>query len=815
MGSKSKKRSRRRAPVDSFELIRRNFERGDFKQALKDARVSYRKDATPKLRNLLEHVYVGRAEQLSRQGLCEDSRRIIQELLDLGVTEPSVQAGLPELLLSVGMLDHLPGGCVALTDDDRDRLQVKIADQAVLRPQNTPQGMSEIREDAQRIRVALEAVEQGDETAALAQLKDIPRQSQFADWKFFVRGLMAYYRRDKTDMLANWNRLDESRAAVTIAAPLKFMAGAASPQQDSGLTSKISRLEKQATSHSVLGTLTKLQEFAADHDWRQVLKTLRSVGGELRKLDANIYQRVVSWLCGVFIEDKRVEELDRLTRFAAPPPIDPHWNRARAVVRDNACDWGAQTYWKKYLSDLESLAALSPSERNLARGMVHLHLAQDYIDDVNRLRECDCGADHSSEIEDAEVEALEHFNQCLTLATAYRPGYAGLTEFHIAADRPHKAAEVYERWLERTPNDLEAICFLSQHCIACDEPLKAREFAERARQLKPLDKDISTLLWSTYVKAARQFACQGQFDRARDELAIADRLQPSGIADYAVLARKAVVEIKAGNPKTARPFIEQAQESLAEPTAFWLVMTIEATRFELPKEETWLYEKRWREALKRRCRSETAGVQCELMNAHLLTPQQQYGSRDEHVQILLKYVHRCSRVKWQVNDLRDVCAFLSTAEDFTTLEKMVKRGLRSFPQAAYLHWFAAQAEIGKGPYRCDRFGTLDHLREAIRLGSSSGDPRDKKVVDVAKQAQTLLDDCSPHHCDHEYDDFDDDDSDDDDNEALDALLDDMEGIPDNVIRGVVQGFCNQMGLDPDQMMRELERRRATRSRGTK
>ena len=96
MGSKSKKRSRRRVSVDSFDVIRRNVERGDFKQALKDARVSYRKDATPKLRSLLEHVYVGRAEQLSRQGLCEDSRRIIQELLDLGVTEPSVQAGLPE-----------------------------------------------------------------------------------------------------------------------------------------------------------------------------------------------------------------------------------------------------------------------------------------------------------------------------------------------------------------------------------------------------------------------------------------------------------------------------------------------------------------------------------------------------------------------------------------------------------------------------------------------------------------------------------------------------------------------------------------------
>ena len=283
MAVKSKKRSGRRVAVGSLDLIRRNFERGDFKQALKDARVGYRQQATPELRSLLEHVYMARAQQLSRQGLREDARRIAQELLDLGITQPSVQAGLPELLLSIGMLDRLPAGHDALTDDHRDRLQVKIADLAVLRPQDAPQGMPEIRGDAQRIRSALEAVERGNELAALAQLKGLPRQSPLADWKFFVRGLIAYYRRDESDMLANWNRLDENRAAVKIAAPLKFMAGVASPRQDSQLTSKVSRLEQQATSHRVLGTLLKLQKCAADQDWPQVLRTLKTAGGELHR----------------------------------------------------------------------------------------------------------------------------------------------------------------------------------------------------------------------------------------------------------------------------------------------------------------------------------------------------------------------------------------------------------------------------------------------------------------------------------------------------------------------------------------------------
>ncbi len=108
MATKSRKRSKRHASSSTIDSVRRDFERGNVKQALKNARVCYRKQATSELRSLLEHIYIARAEQLSRQGLREDSRRIAQELLDLGVTESSVRTGLPELLLSIGMLDRLP-----------------------------------------------------------------------------------------------------------------------------------------------------------------------------------------------------------------------------------------------------------------------------------------------------------------------------------------------------------------------------------------------------------------------------------------------------------------------------------------------------------------------------------------------------------------------------------------------------------------------------------------------------------------------------------------------------------------------------------
>ena len=78
MASKRKKRSKGRSAVTLIDRVKRNLERGDFKQALKDVRVCYRQNPTSDCRSFLEHAYIGRAQQLLRKGLTEDSRRIVR-----------------------------------------------------------------------------------------------------------------------------------------------------------------------------------------------------------------------------------------------------------------------------------------------------------------------------------------------------------------------------------------------------------------------------------------------------------------------------------------------------------------------------------------------------------------------------------------------------------------------------------------------------------------------------------------------------------------------------------------------------------------
>lgn len=807
MASKSKRRSRSRSSVHLIDHVRRNLERGDFRRALKDARVCHRQDASPEHRCLLEHAYIGRAQQLAQNGQVEDSRRIVRELLDLGVTEPSVEAGLPEVLVSVGMLDCLPQGLDVLPDGERERLAIKAVDQAVLRPEHTPSSMPELKEDAGRVRAALAAAEQGDDAAALEHLRDVPRQSHFADWKFFVRGLIAYYGHDATGMLANWDRLDADRAAAGIAAPLKVLAGVASAQNDGRLRSQVSRLEKQATNQTIGSQLARLRQVAADHDWRQVFRSLRSVRGELRELDTGLYQRLVSCLCGMLVRGGLVDELGRLAQIVDPPPIDPRWNRAKAVACENSdsCDQdGAAQYWRKYLVDLGNLPTLTPSQRSQARGLIWLRLAHFFASDAKSLSECCCGADHGPEIEDIEERACNAYTRCLTLAPSFAPAYEDFAAFHLAADRRDEAAGVMQRLLEHEPDHLEALRFLGQHYAFHGEPVKAREFAQRARALKPLDRQVGDLLWSTHAGEARELARCEQYDQARAELANADRLQPSRAMDYDMLARKAVLEIRAGDAEAARQFVEQAQERLCEPTALWLIMAIEAIRHDLPREEVWLYEKRWHDALKRRCRSQTAGLTCRLLFAHRTHPQP-YPQIEEHVQCLLKYVRRCSRVKWQAEDLRFVCEFLEEVRDAKTLTKFARQGKRKFPQVGYFHCLTGLMEMAKGPYGFDQQFAVDCFRQAIQLASDSGDPRDERIVGMAKRSLSRAENVVPDFDDYE----DDDDEEGDFDENVRSV---MEGVSPEEMYDAIRAMCERVGLDPEGVFDEVKGGGEKRSR---
>jgi len=816
MASKSRKRAKGRTNHDPVEQVKRSLDRGDYKQALKDARVWYRQSPGGELRCYLEHAYMGRLQQLIRNGLTDDARRIAGELLDLGVTETAVESILPDVLLAVGMLDRLPQAQGRLTDEDHRRLAVKAADQAVVRPGNTPASMKELRGEAKRIRAALEAVERGDEAGASDQLKEISRQSVFADWKYFIRGLMAYYRKDRSEMEANWGRLAPDRAAASIAAPLKIMAGMPVPEQGVALRAKIARLEAQAAGQSVLSSLIRLRQLLADHNWAQVVKTFRVVRQTLRDFDVDLYQKVIDCLWGSLAREGCLDELVRFSRIADPPALDPRWNRAQAIACENSeyYDDDPRVYWQQYLDDLETLPWLPVSQRNLARGLIWLHLAEDDLEEAVRFRGCPCGRDHSEEVELAMRNAEFCFRACMRAAPDYAPGYMLAARFYREEQRPREAAEVYAGLLERVPDHLDALTELADHHVRRGSARQALQYAIRARDLKPLDKATGELLWTSQLGMAEELGRAGDYDQAREALAAADSVLPMRAADCDVMARKAVLEIKANNPAGARSLVEQALERLEEPTVLWLAMTLAASRYQLKLEEVLLYEERWREALRRRCRSSTAGGMCRLIVETPPAPQAD-AELSKYARDLWGYVKRCSRVKWNLEDLRAVCEFLGAYDQWSLLMKFVKKGIRRFPEVGYFHHLVGVEEIRKGPLRFNRKRTIDAFQRAILLASASSDPRDRRLLEEARKGLSVVTGMLPgvhsrtsRNCDPvcHWDDDDDDEAPSDGVPFADMTVE--------AIRELFEQTCARLGLDPEQVIDELNKRGPARTGAT-
>ncbi|MEJ7637406.1 MAG: hypothetical protein WKF75_05275 [Singulisphaera sp.] len=195
MGSKNKKRTGRPTVAGSSGLrqeVERLIAKDHLKDAVKQAKLCFREEATPENHRLLERTYFLRADELRRKAMPTSAREVAQHLLDFGVTDPTLVEESARLFLSLGMSRAAQGLRGRIDSPEvRERFARQEADLAVVHPDRTGGAAVEIRECGQAVRTAIEAIQKGDEVKGLETLRDVSRGSPFADWKLFARGLAA------------------------------------------------------------------------------------------------------------------------------------------------------------------------------------------------------------------------------------------------------------------------------------------------------------------------------------------------------------------------------------------------------------------------------------------------------------------------------------------------------------------------------------------------------------------------------------------------------------------------------------------------
>src|SRR5271166_4856009 len=357
---------------DAAVQLERLISKQKYKDAVKQAKLVHKAEATPQSHRQLERAYFLRAQQLFRAGMPASAVEVSRHLLDFGVTDAKLVEDFSPLLVKLGLAQdafRIQGRLES--PQSQSRLVLLAADQAVLHPERSQPSSPEVGQKATLVRQALEALYAGDEATALGLVRDIARSSPLSEWKLLVRGLAAFYRGDHGETEANWSRLDAERVSQRIARHLQKLQQGQS-QKDAG-EAGIAGLESLVYGERILPRLRELSDLVAKARWVDVLRRITSLRLGLRDVDPRLAEKLTSCLLAPLLEhatsldyETGTRVLREFTQVAEPLALDPRWNRLWALTWERPLDASeAIKYWTRYIADLENGMALKAEERQL------------------------------------------------------------------------------------------------------------------------------------------------------------------------------------------------------------------------------------------------------------------------------------------------------------------------------------------------------------------------------------------------------------------------------------------------------------------
>jgi tetratricopeptide (TPR) repeat protein len=748
MGTRrNKKEQRSESTLDNALVrVRRLLDQGKAKDALKEAKLCFRQDASPTCRQLLEEAYLSRVQQLYTMRQFADAIAVLKQLVEFRPTTPEVCEQIPRLRASLGMDGDQ--GTKLLAEDPT--FLAGLADELVLDFNRTMPAHPELMSLAQKIRQALVAVEKQDDEAAIALMKDIPRQSPLSEWKLFVRGLIAFYQRDGGRTDENWRRLDPSRPAWRIARALQLASGETAGADDvrgaSGeivpaVQSAVDRLERRLQTDPAVDSLQQMATHWQNNRWDDYFREYRKLLARFNGSHASLIESIVdmTWKRAVREADERL--LERLTKVGPAPPMDPQWNRARALLVDSFEGRGndSSEFWEGYAEDVWKLPALAEDERPVAAGLIHLHLARRYRLWAEEEGELSFPYSADDDLVDRfETEALRHYRKAIECCKQLIDAYRELASLHKKRDEPARCTAVMRLLLAQQPDDYDTHISLAREYLARDGVEEAKPHVEAAARLKPRDPRIAQIRWDAAVTEVRQLAQKRRYEGARFALT---RLMENPLPDtpgYLLHTLLAGVELKAKNSADAEEALTAALATEEEPAIVYLQMLLVVARYKLPADAKKRFNDAFKKEMGKAPTSRTAGNVARHLTMVRAT-HSDYSGLVTHERLALQYVKKIKKKDWAEHDLADACLFLDgLPRQMHQRWKLVEWGIERFPENAQLHLLAGQDEFDQGPMMCDRPKARYHLERALELASRPGTPQSERIIATAQRSLAIM-----------------------------------------------------------------------------
>ena len=287
---------------------------------------------------------------------------------------------------------------------------------------------------------------------------------------------------------------------------------------------------------------------------------------------------------------------------------------------------------------------------------------------------------------------------------------------------------------------METLTLLLEAKLLRDELEEAMGYIQRARVLKPLDAELREREATTRIGLARKCALARRWDEGRDQFRAAEELTPDLRQQYFYLARKALFEAKASQRDASERFLREAQALLPEPTPVWLALAAEATRYEFSAATIEHYSALWTASLKKKCQSQTAGEMALVLEGYCRMGVE-YQGRSHHIDQLISYLRRTTRLKYRQVDIERVCellTYLSHKDARKLLGKLTAHGLKLHPRSAQLSLQAGVMALGNSKPPFLDPAAARHLEKALALAEESKLPSETALLPVIRKMLTTI-----------------------------------------------------------------------------
>jgi hypothetical protein len=789
--------------VPSPETVGRHLKKGNFREALKDAKLCFRSEASESNRALLEETFLQRIQQLHHDKQPTDAKAVLADLMAIGPTSPKVLENIARLRVLLG---ETGAGSQAVLQSN-PALVIEIADNAVLDANVVVPNYADLPQQVNAVRNALLLVEKGDDAQAIEQLAIISRGSPLADWRLFIRGLSAFYLCEDERAESNWSRLEQHRPAARIARTLRLaakMPGSADQPGDIHVEDGAERL-LNSVADPIVPLLKQLAEEWKNPNRRRFFRTYRLLRHKFGETHTNVLRQVVDVVWKWAVRNANGSLLNELAGIGPTPEFDPQWNRGRALLAehpDDPSDLGdIEAHWVAYAADVQALEFLSDADRRMAQGLVYQRLADTYGNAAIRLKE-----DEIDEIEDDEVsflvrKSIEFYREGIQACPQLEACYLCIVKLYEQFDQIDNAAKVMEELGSSNPNSFEAARWLASHYLSQDNPGKASLWVSAAQRLRPRDQGVAELLWNQKLTMARGLVLNRQFEAARQEINDATGLTPVGDDPCALDLFRAGIELKAGNSEAAQQHIAAAMEKVDAPAFVWMQMSSLAAVFRLAREIRKDFDDRLSGEITKKLTSETAGRIARFL-IHMRATQAAYVGRASHERLFLRQLTKTKKIAWQADDLKSVCRVLK----YFPAQKKFRRelldlGVTTYPAVPQFAFWAGLEELDSSRSEAGELRMERLLSVAISTHNTGPQKLTEKELDLAMSTLASVREMIEERQEFgRYSAFDFDDDDEFDDDDFDPFFGEVSDEPDSRMPAempILADLMDMLGLSDD------------------